>query len=88
MGRLAIEDMLNHADIESALDWHLRGNHFPPIHSDFFPAAKLAIEHCNDRRGQTPIELPNGLTRTAWQIVEGLHLESFLALDHDDEGWY
>ena len=88
MGRLALEDMLNHTDVESALDWHLRGNHFPPIHSDFHPSAKLAIEHCNNRQGQTPITLPNGITKTAYEIVDGLHLHSFLALDHDEEGWY
>ena len=88
MGRLALEDMLNHTDVESALDWHLRGNHFPPIHSDFHPPAKLAIEHCNNRQGQTPITLPNGITKTAYEIVDGLHLHSFLALDHDDDGWY
>ena len=88
MGRLAAEDMLNHADFDTALDWHLRGNMFPPIHSDFHPAAKRAIECVNKRQGETPIDLPNGLTRTANYIVEGLHLESFLALDHDDEGWY
>ena len=88
MGRLALEDMLNHADADTALDWHLRGNHFPPIHPDFHPSAKQAIELCNARQGQTPITMPNGITKTAIGIVEGLHLESFLALDHDDEGWY
>jgi len=83
MGRNAIEDMLNYADVDSALDWHLRGNHFPPIHEDFYPAAKLAIELVNKRQGETPIELPNGVVCTANYVVEGLHLDSFL--DWDEE---
>lgn len=85
MGRLALEDMLNYADTATALHWHLVGNHFPPIHEDFHPAAREAIERVNNRQGQTPIDLPNGITKTAYEIVEGLHLESFL--DTDDEEW-
>ena len=88
MGQNSLDDMLNYADTDTALDWHLRGNHYPPIHEDFYPSAKLAIEHCNARQGQAPITMPNGITKTAYEIVDGLHLPSFLALDHDDEGWY
>jgi len=88
MGQNSLDDMLNYADTDTALDWHLRGNHYPPIHEDFYPSAKLAIEHCNARQGQAPITMPNGITKTAYEIVDGLHLHSFLALDHDDEGWY
>jgi len=85
MGRLAAEDMLNHTDFDTALDWHLRGNHFPPIHPDFHPAARLAIEHVNARQGETPITMPNGITKTANGIVEGLHLDTFL--DNYGEEW-
>lgn len=87
MGRLAAEDMLNHADFETALHWHLVGNHFPPIHEDFHPAAKQAIELVNKRQGLTPINLPNGLVKTANEVVDGLHLDFFLDPDlySDDE---
>lgn len=84
MGRASLEDMLNYADIDTALHWHLVGNHFPPIHEDFHPAAKQAIDLVNQRQGQTPITLPNGIVKTAYEIVEGLHLDSFL----DDELLY
>jgi hypothetical protein len=89
MGRLAIEDMLNHTDVESALHWHLVGNHFPPIHEDFHPAAKQAIEFVNNHQPLVPITLPNGIIKTAREIVAGLHLESFLE-DHcwDDDYEY
>lgn len=84
MGRASLEDMLNYADINTALHWHLVGNHFPPIHEDFHPAAKQAIDFVNQRQGQTPITLPNGIVKTAYEIVAGLHLDSFL----DDELLY
>lgn len=84
MGRTALEDMLNHANVDQALHWHLTNNHFPPIHEDFHPAAQQAIDLVNKRQGQTPITLPNGIVKTAYEIIEGLHLDSFL----DDEVLY
>lgn len=85
MGSLAAMDMVEHADFDAALDWHLRANHFPPVHPDFHPMAKQAIECVNKRQGETPIDLPNGKTFTANYIVDGLHLHPFL--DNDDEDW-
>lgn len=62
-----------------ALTWHLTSNHFPPIHRDFIPVAKEAIERANEGDWDHEILMPNGLTRTVSQIVEGLHLDSFLS---------
>ena len=87
MGRHSTEDMLNYADLDTTLEWHLKGNHFPPVHSDFIPSAKKAIEHVNSRQGQTPITMPNGITKTAYEIVEGLHLDAFLDDDLANDNW-
>lgn len=81
MGRLAADDMVATVDTKTALYWHLRSNHYPPVHSDFIPTAEQAIEYVNKRQGQVPIVMPNGLTKTAYEIVEGLHLDSFLSDD-------
>ena len=66
-----------------ALKWHLRSNHYPPVHSSFIPIAKEAIEHANDEDWDHTIDMPNGLTRTVAQIIEGLHLQSFLEREEE-----
>ena len=64
---------------DAALIWHLQANHFPPIHSDFLPVAKEAIMRAQDGDWEQEILMPNGLTRSVSQIVDGMHLDSFLA---------
>lgn len=71
--------------LDDALEWHLRGNHYPPVHRSFIPIAKKAIEICqqglyeeNPKLYNKRIKMPNGLVRTAAEIVEGLHLDGFL----------
>ena len=78
MGRLATMDMLNQTSEEKALRWHLTGNFFPPIHIDFMEPAREAIKLVREDKGEEIIEMPNGISKTAWQIVEGLRLEDFL----------
>ena len=78
MGRLATIDMLNQTSEEKALRWHLTGNFFPAIHPDFIEPAQKAINLVRDDKGEDSITMPNGITRTAWQIIEGLRLEDFL----------
>lgn len=64
--------------LDQALTWHLRGNHYPPIHLDFLAPAKKAIELANEGDWKTEITLPNGAVKTVSGIVEGLHLHSFV----------
>ena len=79
MGRQWIEGFMeNEKDIDTLLHIHLRGNHYPPVHTDFIPTCKQAIEFCNEGKYNKKIKMPNGITKTALEIVEGLHLESFL----------
>jgi len=67
--------------LEAALDWHLRSNHFPPVSLDFIPTCVRAIELANDEDFDVEIEMPNGITKTAGEICDGLHLWAFI----DDE---
>ena len=89
MGRMSLEGMLEATDYDSALRWHLTNNHCPPVPLSMLEACKNAIEACNDDDGQRQIQLPEGVswrghdTCTAWAIIEGHHLESFIASDDD-----
>jgi len=80
MGRQWIEGFkeLDNIDLDTMLDIHLKGNHYPPVHSSFIPVCKEAIECCNDEDYNKQIKMPNGIVKSAMGIVEGLHLDSFL----------
>lgn len=67
--------------LDSALHWHLTSNHFPPINPVFLPVAKQAIEWANEGLWDARIEMPNGRTLPVSQIVEGMHLDAFIAGD-------
>lgn len=64
--------------LQQKLEWHLQGNHYPPIDDSFIPVAVQAIEAANTNNWDTTIDMPNGLTRTASFIVENMHLEPFI----------
>ena len=67
--------------LEAALEDHLRYGHFPPVSQDFIPTCLRAIECANTEEFDTEIEMPNGITKTAGEICDGLHLWAFI----DDE---
>lgn len=68
---------------EQALEWHPRFNHFPPVHLAFLPAAQKAIQLANEGDWHSQIKLPNGRVLAVHEIVEGLHLETFLEGEPD-----
>jgi hypothetical protein len=83
MGRLHAEEFAEsvkegNISLEAALEYHLTGNHYPPVHRSFIPVAIKAIELGNNDDWDKEIKMPNGKTLTAAKIIEGLHLESFL----------
>ena len=92
MGRLAVEDMLEHADFERALAWHLSDNCFPSI-PEVFDAAVLAITEARYENWDGLIPLPAGVTwrgddmAPVWACLEGWHLEAFVYAErvHDDD---
>lgn len=77
---------LAHSDLklETALYYHLTGNHYPPVHSDFIPACVEAIKAVEDYDDEREIKMCNGLMINAYKIVEGLHLWSFVN-SHDED---
>ena len=81
MGRMALEGMIEaNPDRVAVLMWHLRANHYPPVNQVFIPVCEEAIEACSEGKGGLLIEMPNGITKSARKMVEGLHLEQFCAL--------
>lgn len=70
-------------DLRAALGWHLASNHYPPVHEAFVPTCEEALEAAGRDDWQHEITMPNGLVRTAAQIIQGLHLEAFLAPEED-----
>ena len=80
MGSQYIEGFMEtDLDIDQLLRIQLQNNHYPPVHPDFIPAAKEAIEACSCGVGdyERMIELPNKKRLTALQVVDGLHLHQF-----------
>jgi hypothetical protein len=68
--------------LESAVRWHLRHNHYPAVHEVFVETAIQAIRAVNGGRHDEQVEMPNGVWKSHWEIVEGLHLGAFI---NDDE---
>lgn len=63
MGRLAADDMAAHCiDLDVALTWHLRSNHYPPVPLFMVPVAKAAVEAGRDEDWDRLVELPKGCT--------------------------
>ena len=90
MGALQASEMAEWADLDSALTWHLRANHFPPVPVCMLEPCKQAIEACNEGEWRRSIDLPEGVsfrggdTATASEIVEGLHLFPWI---NDEDEW-
>ena len=84
MGRLQAMEMAELADLDTALAWHLRSNHYPPVPLSMLQACKDAIELCNDDSPYDLVSLPEGVTykgdteAPAWVIVEQHHLDAWL----------
>ena len=83
MGRLQAEEMISLLKREQALQWHLQYNHYPPVSLVFVPVAEIAIDKANAEEWEEIIKMPNGKELTVAEIVEGLHLESFLEQDEE-----
>lgn len=64
--------------LETALAIHLQSNHYPPVHPIFIPTCVEAINLASCDDWHVEIEMPNGITKTVGEIVEGLHLSAFI----------
>lgn len=89
MGSLQAQEMATHADMDIALTWHLRANHFPPIPLSMIEPCKQAIFAMRDGDIYRAIDLPEGVTykgmtnAPAWDVAKQHHLDPWLQLDDD-----
>ena len=84
MGSLQASEMASMADLDTALLWHLRSNHYPPVPAIMIEPCKQAIDAYGEEDYRREIELPDGVefrgstTCEASDLVRGLHLEAWL----------
>jgi hypothetical protein len=78
MGYLQALEMKDQLELDQILQWHLQFNHYPPVHSIFVETAKETIDLANQGDWEIDVTLPNGRILTVSEIVEQLHLETFL----------
>ncbi len=89
MGALQAHEMAELTDIYTALTWHLRANHYPPVPSEMIPVCIEAIEAVNDYDEAREIDLPLGTswrgltTAPASAIVEAHHLDAWIEIEED-----
>ena len=68
------------------LAWHFQRNQYPPIPLAFIPAAERALELAEAGDLEQVIDLPNGLQRTAGQVIEDLRLWDMLEGEEEPDG--
>lgn len=91
MGALQASEMAAMADLRTALHWHLRSNHFPPVPAEMIDPAIAAIDACVAGDWDTEIDLPEGFTWKdrewvpAYILVNSLHLHAWLG---DPDDWH
>lgn len=89
MGKLQAMEMAEMLDMESALAWHLKANHYPPVPETMVPVCVEAIEACQEDDYKKLIKLPEGVSwkgeekAPAYAIIESHHLEAWLELDEE-----
>jgi hypothetical protein len=88
MGSLQATEMAELTDIDTALTWHLRANHYPPIPLEMVAVCKEAIALCNEGLENNTVDLPHGTSyrnapyAPAWAIVDAHHLDPWI--DRED----
>lgn len=92
MGRMYAEGITEtELPLEQQLEWHLRGNHYPPVPREMITVCRDVVVHLNDGGDiNQHFALPAGSTwrgeksAPAWAISEGHHLAPWLV---DGEDW-
>ncbi len=94
MGSLQAMEMAEMLEIDNALEWHLRYNHYPPVPVSMVQPCKEAIQAGLEGDWFRMIPLPEGTTyrgssfAPADEIINAHHLDPWLELDeeYDDLG--
>lgn len=84
MGSLQANEMASMADLDTALAWHLRSNHYPPVPASMVEPCKQAIEAWSEGDYRREIDLPEGVTFRgsafceAYDMITQFHLNAWL----------
>ena len=90
MGSLQAMEMAEILDLDTALSWHLRANHSPPVPLTMMQACKEAIWACNEWEPDKLISLPEGVwylgqtEAPAWAIAKSHHLAAWIHNEDED----
>lgn len=90
MGNLQAQEMAALTDLDTALAWHLRSNHYPPIPLTMVEPCKQAIDAYWEEDLDREIQLPDGVyyrgseTAPAREIIINHHLDPWCADEDDD----
>jgi hypothetical protein len=89
MGSLQAVEMAEMLDIDDALAWHLRSNHFPPIPLSMIEPCKEAIQNALEGNWMKLVSLPEGVgykgltAAPTHAIIEQHHLDAWVELDEE-----
>lgn len=81
---LADNDLFPELDLETAIGYHLQGNHYPPVPLSMVEPCIEAIDAYYDEDYNKLIEMPEGVSyrgskyAPAYAIIEQHHLEAWL----------
>jgi hypothetical protein len=81
---LADKDLFPELDLETAIGYHLQGNHYPPVPLSMVQPCIDAIDAFYDEDTDRLIEMPKGVSykgnthAPAWAIIEQHHLDAWL----------
>jgi len=85
MSKEMLEEIVDtNVSIRTSLEYHLQYNHFPPVDLVFVDIALEAIACVNGDNCDTMITMPNGIKKSAGDIVDELHLEFYLEEGEDN----
>lgn len=91
MGALHAQEIADlGVDLETAIGWHLRHNHFPPVPASMVPVCIAAIDAYAEDEPDRSIELPTSVAyrgsafAPAWAIADAHHLGPWL---EEAGGW-
>lgn len=90
MGSLQAQEMATLTDLDTALAWHLRSNHYPPIPLTMVEPCKQAIDAYWEDDLDKEIDLPEGVfyrgepTAPARAIIVNHHLDAWCS-DAEEE---
>ncbi|MEE8607256.1 MAG: hypothetical protein V3S55_06620 [Nitrospiraceae bacterium] len=91
MGYGTARDLRQYLDQDSLLEWHLKGNVYPPLPVSLVPACKRAIELANEGEWFTFLPLVGiqhrqyGNSVPVEVLITDLHLEAFLGEPEEDD---